>query len=745
MTDPMDNDIPGIDPIISEAKRRFKRAQEWESRARSNFIDDLKFAEGDAVNGYQWPNDLLRNRDIDARPSLTINKTRGHNLQIINDAKQNKPGVAIRPVGNGATYESAQMLEGVVRHIEYISNAQVAYDTATEFQVKAGLGYWRVVTDYCNDDTFDQEIFIRRIKDPLSVYADPDAKEFDKSDSTFYFIFDDIPREVFDKKYPDYVSSNTSILGADNGDDWINRDQVRIAEYFRAVKNKDRYVLYTDPTTGDQRTIRGSKLPKDMLDKIIDDPMTQTREVELTEIEWFLIVGEEIKERKKWPGKYIPVVPVIGEESVIDGHMDRKGHTRAMLDPQRMLNFWASGATEFVALQSKTPYMAPAAAIEGYETFWESANKDNHAVLPYNHLGDDGQPIPPPQRQQPPIMAPAYVAGLQMAAEQMMMVSGQYQSSMGATSNERSGKAINERQRQGDLATYHYTDHLAIAIRFTGKILIDLIPHIYDTARILRIQAEDGTDIELQIDPKAQQSYQIQLAHDQTVAKHILNPSVGKYDVQADVGPGYGTKRQQAFDAISTVISQAPQLMSLVGDLLFQSADFPNADQVARRLKRMVPPQALGQGPSQQEQQLMQMVKVLQGQIAELTQAKLIDEIKLKGKDEMRDIDTYKAETDRMKVIKGDMTVEERLMLVTQLVNDATGLDLSSLILSNQGGPASAVGSPGGLPQSPSPVAPPGLPQGVRLGADGRPYMHNFATSPSYTPIGNALMGAGRQ
>jgi len=678
-SDPQYGDLP---PIVKEAKERFNRTQSYEARARANYLNDIKFANADAYNGWQWPNDLRRTRDLDDKPTLTINKTQQHNLQIINDAKQNKPGIRIRPTGNGATYEAAQIYNGIIHHIEYISNAQTAYMNAVQFQVETGWGFWRLSTDYAGPESFDQEIFINIIPNPLAVLIDPDAKEVDKSDMMFALIFEDIEKHEFLAMYPEYKNMDLNpALGAE--DEWITRDHVRIAEYFRKVKKKEKFVRVRHPLSGQMFQGYLSKIDKEHHEGILADPDTIWREVELDQIEWYLIIGEEAVEKKIWPGKYIPIVPLFGRETQIDGEMDRKGHTRALIDPQRMYNYWSSSATEQVALQSKTPYVAPAEAIEGYETYWESANVVNHSVLPYNGLDDEGNQIAPPQRQMPPEMARAYLDGLQIASNEMMMVSGQYQSMMGAPSNERSGKAITERQRQGDNATYHFIDNLGNAIRITGKMLIDLIPKIYTEKRIMQIMAEDGEDIEIEIDPKAQQSLIQHVNEEGKVIKRIFNPNVGRYEVQADIGPDYGTGRQQTFDALTTIISQAPGLMNIIGDLLLKAADFPMADEAAQRLKRMTPPQALGQGPSMSEQQLQQQLQQLQQALGKLTFDDQKHKLELKGKDQLRDIEAYKAETDRMKVLAPGFDVNDVAKLAAQLIMDSLQTSLAPIEAQN--------------------------------------------------------------
>jgi hypothetical protein len=649
--------LHGDEKIVREAKTRLEYCSNREGECRKLFLEDIKFANADSNNGYQWPNDIQTNRNREKRPCLTINKTHQHNLQIINDAKQNKASIKIRPVGNESTYEAAEVYEGIIRHIEYISNASDAYDTGVKFQVEGGIGYWRVVTDYIGDDTFDQEIYIRRIKDPLSVFLDPDINEIDGSDAMFGFVFTDMKREMAREKYPKFKDMmGQNALG--NSDNWIDDHHVRVCEYFRRVKKTDRLITFQHPDTGIQHTMRESKLPPKIAKAVIDDPISQCRGIEDYEVEWFLFIGNEIADRRIWPGTTIPLVRCIGEETIIDGKIDRKGHTRAMKDPQRIYNYWSSSAVEFVALQGKTPFVGAAAAIEGNETYWREANVQNFSILPYKHVDDDGNPIPPPTRAEAPVFAPAYVQGMQVAQAEMAMVSGQYEATFGEKSNERSGRAINERARQGDRATYHFIDNQAIAIRRTGKIIIELIPKIYDTKREINILANDGVPSRVTIDPEAKQSYLIKRKQEaEEVAQIMINPNIGRYDVQADVGPAYATRRQEAFNALSQILSQSSELVPLVGDLLFKAADFPMAEEVAERLERMVPPQAKGEGMTPAVQQMQMQLKQMQGSIAALIGQLAEEKSKVKAKDQQKEIDVYEAITKRIEVLLKNVIV----------------------------------------------------------------------------------------
>ncbi len=646
--DDMDDGGTPDEKIVKEAMRRFAVCATVENNCRLRFIEDIKFANGDADNLYQWDETTRTARGygtIDERPCLTINKVRQHNLNIINDAKQNKPSVKVKPVGNGATFEAAQVYEGICRHIEYISNAQAAYDTATTFQVQGGIGWIRLTTDYpdYNDQSFDQEIFIRRVKDPLTVYLDPDIKEADGSDAKYGFVFDDMAREVFKDKHPKYRDIATK-SPLDVSGDWVRDDQVRVAEYYRVTESEDKLVSYIDQATGQRTSKNKSKMDDGAYKQAIDASDTKERDILDRKVEWYLIAGDKIIERSTWAGRYIPLIRVVGEETNINGQLDRKGHTRAMKDPQRLANYWYSAATEHVALQSKTPYIGPMSAFENLNSYWDSANTQNHAWLPFNEYDDKGQKLSAPTRQPPPVMAEAYIKGLMLASQEIKEVSGQFEADFGEPSNEKSGVAIQQRQRQGDNATYHYIDNLALAIRFLGKQLIDLIPKIYDTQRIIKIMGEDGVEHEVNIDPQAQQAFQAQQVENQQVIQSIFNPAVGRYDVEADIGPAYATRRQEAFQAISQIIKESPELTSVIGDLLFKAADFPMADKIAERLKPKSGPTPQDQEMQKQMQGMGELVQKLSGEVTRLKADKSIEE-------QQKDIDRYKAITERMKVL----------------------------------------------------------------------------------------------
>jgi hypothetical protein len=620
---------------------------------------------------------------------------------VVNDARQNKAQIKVTPTGGRASYEAAQVFSGIIRRIEYQSKAVDAYSTATYHQVESGIGYVRVETDYVDGQSFDLDLFIRRVPDPRSVYMDPDAKLYDKSDANFAFVFEDIPRDRYEEEYGKEDSPAPVTL--DHSDGWNDKDHVRIAEYWRRNINNATIHQLQDGTT-----VRDSDIPAELRDQI--KPMiVKSREVAEPEIEWFKLAGDKVIDREEWPGKYIPIVPFIGEETVIEGEMDRKGHTRAQIDAQRIYNYWASAAVEQVALQTKTPYVARVDAITGREEQWSTANTKNWSVLVYNGLDEANQAIPPPQRTDPPQMAQAYIQGMTIARQDLMSVTGQYQAELGMPSNERSGIAIQQRQRQGDTATYHYIDNQAKGIRQIGRILLDLIPKIYDVKRVVMTLAEDGDESKVVVDPEAPEAHQ-QVAPgpdgmpapvtpgqaqqqqedperpDPTV---IFNPNIGAYDVEADVGPSYGTQRQEAANAFSTIMSQNPAAFQIVGDFWAQNSDFPGADELADRLKRGLPPQykagpdpqvqAVTQQAQQMQQQAQQLLGKADAEIASLKAQIVHQQELLKDKASEIAIDDYKAETDRLKAV-GSIDPLSLQVVVRQMVQDMLATELHPML-----------------------------------------------------------------
>ena len=685
--------------ILREAKDRFERCVSYESVWRERALFDSRFCNGDSHNGWQWDTNVRSERG--SRPCLTYNQVRQHVLQVVNDARQNKAQIKVTPTGGRASYEAAQVFSGIIRRIEYVSKAVDAYSTATYHQVESGIGYVRVETDYCDDTSFDLDLFIRRIADPRTVYMDPDAKLYDKSDANFAFVFEDIPRDRYEEEYG--AEDSPAPVTLEHSDGWNDKDHVRIAEYWRVNLNNATLHRLQDGTV-----VRDDEIPDELREQV-KPLIVKSRDIAEPKIEWFKLAGDRVIDREEWLGKYIPIVPFIGEETVIAGEMDRKGHTRSQIDAQRIYNYWASAAVEQVALQTKSPYVARADAIEGREEQWATANVKNWSVLVYNSLDEQGNPIQRPEREPPPQMAQAYIQGMQIARQDLMSVTGQYQAELGMPSNERSGIAIQQRQRQGDTATYHYIDNQAKAIRQIGRILIDLIPQIYDVRRVVMTLAEDGTENQVLVDPQAQDAHQFvgqqpdgshaplspgdaqkqQEDPQQPDPSIVFNPQIGEYSVEADVGPAYGTQRQESANAFAQIMAQNPQAFAIVGDFWAANSDFPGADELADRLKRGLPPQykagpdpqvvQVQQAAQQQAQHAHELLGQADQEIAQLKQQVAQLEAQAKDKSAEIAVKDYAAETDRLKAV-GAIDPHSLQIIVRDMVSDMLGTRLQPIL-----------------------------------------------------------------
>ncbi len=676
--------------LIDRAKKRFNRCQEWESEFRARFRDDIKFLYADSDNQEQWPAAVRAQRQLDQRPMLTVNKTHTHWLHVVNQGRENKASIKIIATGGQSSYDSSQIYTALARRIEYASDAQSAYDIARGFQVGGGIGYVRVVTDYSEENGFDQDIYIRPIPDPLSVYMDPMIKQKDGSDAKFAFIHDEMDRDDFESRYPNVTIGGGFDVEVSQG--WLSNNKVRVAEYYE-VEETTEWAFAVQGPDGSMQFMRESEIDPNVTQLNLmaaeDGSIVQKRKVKKRQIKWYLIAGNQIIDRRDWPGRYIPIVRFIGEEVITDGRLDRKGLVRYMKDAQRMYNYNTSAQVEFGALQTKIPYIAPIEAIEGHENYWHNANRENFAVLPYNSKDENDNDVTPPTRTQPPAVAEAFAVGMESAAREMMMASGQYEATFGVQSQELSGRALERRKNQGERATFHYLENESTAKRFIGKIIIDLAPKIYDTKRVMRIMAEDGEEQEIMIDPELKSPIQQQENTLENKTATLFNPAVGAYGVVASVGPNFETRRQEAFEAMKEMIVGVPELARVIGDLFVSQGDFPSAERIAERLRNWIPPDIRGDGPSQQEQMLMQQNQELMQMVQQLgteLQSKIAMEKLAKQEVDQKTLnhlaermeahqrvilDSFKAETDRIKAVQPAATPEEMAPLVAQAILDA--------------------------------------------------------------------------
>jgi hypothetical protein len=693
------------------------------AESREDEIDDLRFYAGSPDNHWQWPADVLATRGavqgqtINARPTLTINKLPQHVRQVTNDMRQNRPGAKVIPVDDNADVEVADIFNGMIRHIEYISDADVAYDTACENQVSYGEGYITLMTEYCDENTFDQDIKIGRIRNSFSVYMDPLIQDPTGADAKYCFITEDLTKAEYERQYPDAapISTLQSLgVGDQSISNWLNEDTVRIASYYYIDYDKTKLNLYP----GNQSAFEGTpedKMLKDMFGKPVKSRMSERPRVMYCKIN-----GYEILEQKEWAGKWIPVIRVVGNEFEVDGRIYISGLVRNAKDAQRMYNYWVSQEAEMLALAPKAPFIGYGGQFEGYEDKWKTANTNNWPYLEVNPDVTDGQGavLPLPQRAQPPMASSGLLQAKAGASEDIKSTTGQYNASLGMGSNERSGKAILARQREGDVGTYHYGDNLTRAVRHVARQLVDLIPKIYDTQRIARIIGEDGETKMVKINPDQPQPVNKIVNEQGIVIEKIYNPGVGKYDVVATTGPGYATKRQEALEAMAQLLQGNPQLWSVAGDLFVKNMDWPGAQEMSKRFAKTIDPKFLSDGEDdpalQAAQQQIQAMGAEMEQMHQMIQnvGKSIEMQDLERKDFEAQIKAYDAETKRIAAVQAGMTEEQIQDIAMGVVAAAMESQMAMVPMIRDENPEAEMMAPEQEMMPPEQMMPPqGMPQ----------------------------------
>jgi hypothetical protein len=677
------------DDKMATMRHRLKMAQSAYSDSREDELDDLRFMAGSPDNQWQWPADVLATRGsvqgqtINARPCLTINKLPQHVRQVTNEQRQNRPSGKVIPADDNADVQVAEIFNGVVRHIEYMSDADVAYDTACDNQVTYGEGYIRLLTEYCNDETFDQDIRIGRVRNSFSVYMDPTIQDPCGADAEWCFITEDILKEEYERMFPDATPISTLYsqgVGDQGISSWLQEDTIRIAEYFYYTYEKATLHLYPD----NQTAYRGTPQDK-QLTAMFGKPI-RSREVDRKKVMWMKTNGFDVLQEREWAGKWIPVVRVIGNEWEVDGQMYISGLVRNAKDAQRMYNYWTSQEAEMLALAPKAPFIGYGGQFEGYEMQWKTANTTNWPYLEVNPDVTDGAGavLPLPQRAPPPLPQTGLIQAKMGAADDIKGTTGQYDASLGMQGNERSGKAILAREKQGDVGTYHYVDNLARAIRHITRQIVDMIPKIYDTQRIARIIGVDGEVDMVKFNPS--QAEPVKEIRDQMGAliEKVYNPSVGTYDVMVTTGPGYMTKRQEALDAMSMILQSNPQLWTVAGDLFIKNMDWPGAQEMAARFKKILDPKVLSEGDQSPEMMAaQQQLEALTQELNRMTDiiSNVQDSVAQREvdiKEYKAQVDAYDAETKRISAMQQSMTPEQIQDIVMGTI--AAALDTGDLI-----------------------------------------------------------------
>lgn len=559
---------PQIAELLEEARRNREKAEDETRQNDEEAHEDLKF-----VAGEQWHNADMEERKTDGRPFLTINQMPQFIRQVTGDIRLNSPSIKVRPVDSGADVNLAKTLTGLIRNIEYQSRAMQAYINAAESAARCGIGHFRIVTEFSGDDTFEQDIRIDRITNPFAVKWDPYAEKHDRSDANWVFVLSEVDRDAFKAQYPGASDSGFDHETQDYDTTlWRTRDSVTVAEYWRKEK-----VTRTIAQMEAGEVIDITDWKRSDIDRA---PVVRTRDVNSHRVMQYLITDSEVLEGPfEWMGRDFPIIPVLGEEIHIGERVVRHGIIRFAKDSQRQYNYWQTNATETMALAPKSPYIATQQQIEGHETQWQEANRKNYSVLIYT---PDPNVPGAPQRNPPPDLPVAAVNLMQLSGQDMHKTTGIYPSSLGASGNETSGRAISLRQTEGDVGTYVYIQNLAYAIEQAGRILIDIIPKIYDSERIVRVLGEDDKESVVTLN---------QPGVDEKGEEILINDiTIGRYDVVVTTGPSFSTKRMEAADSMMQFIQAYPQAATLAGDLIAKAMDWPGAELIAERLEQAMQP-----------------------------------------------------------------------------------------------------------------------------------------------------------
>ncbi len=615
--------------IIAEAKKRFKQCVDAEATIRAKCLDDLIF-----LSGEQWSDQSLKERARDQRPALVVNRLDQFVQHIANAQRQNRISAKVFPVDDQGDIETAEVMQGMVRHIEYRSKGTLAYDTAEFYAVAMGFGYWRQITKYENPKTFKQEVLLERLPNPFQVYLGPHTLP-DGSDAEFGFVFVDMPRDEFESEYLDADTKGLDDMRA-TGDmeGWLDEESVRVAEYYTKEYEPAKLVQLTD---GQEKLRSELKPGEEKLIAIDEDGKPRERDTRIPTVKWYKLNAAEILDETEWPIDRIPIVKVIGHELTVNGKLILKGIVRNLKDAQRQYNFMLSAQTEAVD-SSKGQVVMFEGQEEGHEQEWKNLNRQQ--VLKVKPTDLKGQPLPGPQRLAPNMSVAAMTEARMLAADDLKALTGVYDAALGARSNETSGRGILARQSQTETANFHFQDNLTLSVSHSTKMLVDLIGVVYDTPRMVRTIGEDDSQKVVRIN---------QLFTEKGQTKKY-DFTVGEYDVICTAGPAFQTKRQEGAQLLTQLASAAPILMQAAPDLIMKTLDVPYAQEISDRLKKTLPAN-LQDNPDQPEvppqiqQKLQQMGQMLDVLTKELNAKNQLIEMKQVEAQNKLDIEHLHAET----------------------------------------------------------------------------------------------------
>lgn len=576
--------------IIEQALERYKKAKDAWSENYENAQEDIRFAR---LNE-QWPEKIKRERELRGRPCLTINLLPNYIKQVINDIRQSNPGINVFPVDDKADEETAKIYNGIIRVIEQDSCAETAYDEAADDAVTSGFGFFRINVDYTGFDSFDLQISIEKIANPLSVIFDSSSKSSTSEDWNYCFVINTMSKDEFEEQYPsaDSCESLSGFEPADYVEDWMSEDSISVAEYWIREEEEVELLL----------TESGEVVTREIYEQHPElGEIVKTRMSQVPKVTQYIINSNEILDEVEWPGQYIPIIPVFGEEVNIEEKRCFFGLTHFVKDVQRNFNYWRSMSTEMVALAPKAPFIGPAGSFASNKKKWDSINRENHSYLEYD--GDT-----PPQRQPFDAVPAGALQEAANATQDIRELLGIHQAAVGAPTKEIAGIAIREKRKESDNATFHFADNLSRAITHAGKILLDIIPQVYSESKIVRVLGPEKKEAEM---------VPVNQRFIKNGREKFYDLSKGRYDLVVKSGPQYATLREESSKQMLDLIKAVPTSAPYIVDLFVDNLDWPGANEIAKRMRAMLPPHLqnmdkLGDMPDEAKAMVASLMKKLQ-------------------------------------------------------------------------------------------------------------------------------------
>lgn len=623
--------------ILNAAKKFRDDAQDYWKDIYNQGLDDKRFV---TIEGAQWHDKAYKKRTTEGKPTLEINLVRAYVQQQINTMRQNRPQAKVVPVDSGADPEIAKVLEGLIKDVEEASNFEDALDVAAANQVHSAVGFYRIVTDYINEKSFNQEPRFKTIPNPQAVLIDPLSKELDGSDMAQALVCEWVDKAQVEKEYG---NDSVSDFEVDNNSNWNNATDktVCVAEYFYKEEVADTLCRLFDGTI-EFKSVLLKQFTEDQIRDLVDIDRPSSR----IEIKWAKVTGCKVLEKGVFPGQYIPIFPVYGEVTWVENDRHVFSLVHFAKDAQRLFNYWKSTEAHILQKNQDDVLAVDDRAINGFEDEWQNPSKYGYSR--YRATDESGNVIPPPQRlgaANPPV---GILNASESAKALIPDILNMHAPQMGQDVNQQSGRAIGLLQRQSDTAQYHFQDNLNKTIRHSARVLIGLFPILYDTEMVRRIVGADGDSKLVKLNATENLSPDEQ---NQAINGILNDMSIGRFDVRMDTGPSFNTQREQSFALMMQLVQSNPNLFNIVADLIVINSPLLNAKEISERVKMLVPPQALGKDkidPEQAKAQIQQLDQLVQKQIQDITMLQQ----QLNDKNAQINLEVFKAELEKQKAIE---------------------------------------------------------------------------------------------